>query len=183
MAPFAGTIVEVSELPGSVVNPGKALVKIATLDRIRVKLTVSEAIIGRFARGQKAFAIINGDTTQGTVEIVSLAADESSHTFTVECVFDNKEGRFRPGMYVTVDVVVREIEDALALPMEAVISEGAGKYVFTVEGGVARKVPVKAGIRGGNDYQISEGVPEGAKVVLSGASNLSDGAKVKVVAQ
>jgi RND family efflux transporter MFP subunit len=115
------------------------------------------------------------------VEKVSLAADEGSHTFTVETVFDNKKGRFRPGMYVTVDIVTREIDDALALPMESVISEGAQKYVYVLDNDTARRQSVTVGIRGGTEYQIAEGAAEGAQVVYRGAGNLSDGMKVKVI--
>ncbi|MBN2036260.1 MAG: efflux RND transporter periplasmic adaptor subunit [Chitinispirillaceae bacterium] len=180
-APFAGTIVEIYPEVNTVVSPGTKLVKISSLSRVRVDAEVSEAVISRFARGQTAIAVIRGNTVKGKVENVSLAADESSHSFTVETVFENAGAKLRPGMYLSLDVIVETRSNVLALPMETIITEGSSKYVYVVKGTAASKRTVTTGIRGGDLLEIIEGVSVGEKVVSSGASLLSDGARVKVV--
>jgi membrane fusion protein, multidrug efflux system len=181
LAPFAGTIVELNQPVYTVASPGKALVKIAALGRIRVKMNISEALIDRYKTGQKAIIETDTDTLPGKVEKVSLAADESNHIFIVETVFDNTKRKFKPGMYVAVKVVVDKRPSVLSLPMETVIAEGVEKYVYTVENGVARKAPLTVGIRGGDHLEILSGLTDNAVVVTSGASLLSDGLKVKIV--
>jgi RND family efflux transporter MFP subunit len=184
IAPFAGTVVEVYETANSVVGPGAKIVKIASLDRVRVKLAVTEAVIANFRAGQKAYLITTADTMTGVVERVPLAADEANHTFAVEAVFANRGGALRPGMYVTVDVVTREKKNVCVLPMEAVQSEGDRKYVYVVgTDQTARKTAVVVGLRGGSNYELISGVNAGDQVVWQGASNVNDGTKVKVVEQ
>jgi membrane fusion protein (multidrug efflux system) len=184
IAPFAGTVVEIYETANSVVGPGAKIVKIASLDRVRVKLAVTEAVITNFRAGQKAYLITSADTIAGVVERVPLAADEGNHTFAVEAVFANRGNALRPGMYVTVDVVTREKKNVCVLPMEAVQSDADQKYVYVVGADqLVHKTPVVVGIRGGSNYEIISGVSAGDQVVQQGASNVNDGTKVKVVEQ
>jgi membrane fusion protein (multidrug efflux system) len=181
VAPFSGTVVEVYSTLNSLVWPGKELVKISSMGRVRVKLNVSEAIVSRFAQGQKAIIRLESGDITGKVEKVSLAGDESNHVFTVEAVFDNASKKLRPGIYAAVDVIVAKRTGVIALPVETVIAEGTNKYVYVVDGGTAKKRDVKVGIRGGDYYEITSGLTENESVVASGSSLLSDGIKVRVV--
>ena len=53
--------------------------------------------------------------------------------------------------------------------------------MYVVEEGKARKAPLNVGVRGGDAFEILEGIEVGDRVVASGASRLSEGAKVKIV--
>ncbi len=182
-APFAGTVVETMVPINSKVGPGQSLVKLAALDRVRIPVSVNESLIGQFARGQKAFVVLEGDTAYGTVEKVALGATEKGHMFPVDVVFRNPAGRFRTGMFVTVHVVTVEMPQALSVPAEVVLYDDEGAYVYVVDGGVARKARLEVGIRGEDRLSVNAGLAEGELVVATGASLLSDGVKVKVVEQ
>lgn len=181
LAPFSGTVVNVFQMLNSKVGPGAELVAIAKIERIRVPLTVSDIMINRFKVGQKAYAMIGNDTIEGKIEKVALAGIEATHTFKVEAVFNNPKRIVKPAMYVPVKVVIAEKENAITLPIDAVISEGSKKYVYLINGENAKVSNVSVGIRSGNVYEIISGVKGDDNVVVNGSSLLSDGSKVRVV--
>lgn len=183
-APFAGTIVDVFQTDNKRINAGDNLVTIARIDRIRIPIVVSDVLINKFKTGQKAIAI-NGinDSIHGSIEKVALSGQKSTHTFEMEAVFNNPGKVLKPGMYIPVKVIVDRKDNVISLPMEVVISEGSEKFVYVVKDLVAKKIPVSVGIRDGNLLEIVSGVSEGDLVVVSGASMLSEGARVKIVNQ
>jgi multidrug efflux pump subunit AcrA (membrane-fusion protein) len=77
-----------------------------------------------------------------------------------------------------VDVEVGREESALLVPRTAV-REGT---VWVVDpAGVAQRRTVTVGLTGNDDAQILGGVAEGERVVVAGASLLSDGAQTRIV--
>ena len=181
LAPFSGTIVEVFEPLNKNVAIGDPLIKMAMLDTIRVRVNVNETLIHRYRTGQPAFIEVEGGRVTGKVVKVPLAGSPESHSFYVETVFANPKQLLKPGMFVTVHVVVDERTDALTLPIETILSEGKEKYVFVVKEGQAHKASLNIGVRGGDAFEILEGLEVGDLVVASGASRLSEGVKVKIV--
>jgi membrane fusion protein (multidrug efflux system) len=181
LSPFSGTVVNVFQMINSKVGSGNDLATVAKIEKIRIPLIVSDIMINRFKVGQKAFAVISDDTIEGSIEKVALAGVEATHTFKIEAVFDNQKRLIKPAMYVPVKVVTAEKGNAITLPLDAVITEGSKKYVYLVNGEKATVSNVSIGIRSGNVYEIIAGVQDNDKVVVSGASLLSDGSKIRIV--
>jgi HlyD family secretion protein len=65
------------------------------------------------------------------------------------------------------------------VPPAALVSEGSSKLVFTVDQGVARKIPVETGIDDGLWVEITSGLTGAEDVVVTGKARLSDGLQVK----
>jgi len=181
VAPFGGTVVNIHINVNNNVFPGAELVTIANINKIRIPITVSDLLINKFKKGQIALAIINGDTLRGTIDKVPLSGNESTHTFNIDVVFDNQDYRIKPGMYVKLQVVVDQKQDIISLPMDAVIIEGNNQSAFVVTNGVAQKIAITTGVRSADTFEITSGIPDGAIVVVSGASLLSDGTKTRAV--
>jgi RND family efflux transporter MFP subunit len=181
MAPFSGTVANIFYSEGNSIDRGKPLVDIATLEKIRIKSTVSEVIINKFKTGQKAFTRINDDTLWGQVSLVSISGQPMSHTFSVETVFPNPKHLLKPGMSASIEVIVERRFNILTLPIETVISEGTNRFVYIVTDGTAEKKPVQIGLRGGNSYEISSGLKEDDLIVASGSSKVFSGVKVKII--
>ncbi|HEX3019674.1 MAG TPA: efflux RND transporter periplasmic adaptor subunit [Chitinispirillaceae bacterium] len=180
-APFSGTVVELFQTDNQRVSPGDNLVTVARINRIRIPLVVSDILINKFKTGQKALALNGNDSIYGTINKVALSGQQSTHTFIIEAVFDNSEKILKPGMYIPVKVIIDRKNQVVSLPIEAVISQGVEKFVFVVKDLMAKKVPVKLGIRDENLLEIVSGIAEGDLVVVSGMSMLADGARVKIV--
>ncbi|OGJ84494.1 MAG: hypothetical protein A2268_10905 [Candidatus Raymondbacteria bacterium RifOxyA12_full_50_37] len=181
-APFAGIVANIYKPVRDRADRNIALLELAVYSKVKVKMQVSDALINKFKKGQKARAILGSDTLSGTVTLVSLAGQEMTHVFPVEALFANPDRILKPGMFVTVQVAVDERANALVLPMETVISEGKSNSVFVVSADkLASKRQVVLGIRGGNEYEIISGVQEGESVVTTGSSLLTEATLVKIV--
>jgi RND family efflux transporter MFP subunit len=84
---------------------------------------------------------------------------------------------------VEVNIVTRQIPDALVVPAAALFQDlGENRYHVFVVGadGRARRTSVTVGIRQGDRVQVTSGLQPGAMVITSGGYALSDGLKVKV---
>jgi multidrug efflux pump subunit AcrA (membrane-fusion protein) len=97
----------------------------------------------------------------------------------VEIDLPNPDHRLRPGMFVTVTLVLQEHPQALALLPAALVNEKTGASVFVVERGRAKQVPVKTGLDDGMWVEILEGLQENMEVIVVGKSGLTDGQAVQ----
>lgn len=85
----------------------------------------------------------------------------------------------RPGMAVDVDGR-RVVADRVTLvPRGAIVSDGGGTAVFTVDGRRAHRTPVTLGQTTAEFAELVEGPAAGTRVVLVGAETLHDGEPVR----
>jgi membrane fusion protein (multidrug efflux system) len=83
----------------------------------------------------------------------------------------------KPGMSVEANIVTREKPNALLIPANAV----QGNAVFVLDGATARKREVKIGIRGTRNVEVLSGLADGERVVSPAATDLKDGARVRII--
>ena len=87
---------------------------------------------------------------------------------------------YRPGLFVTVRIVVDRRPDALVVPKRAVLHHDEdGAYLFTVEEGRARRRLVETGFTKSDVVEIVSGLADDAPVVVEGQDTLTDGALVE----
>ena len=124
-----------------------------------------------------------GRSFAGKIERLYPTVDASTHTFKVEVNVPNTDKVLRPGMYARVTVNFGNLHHVV-LPDQAVVRmEGTGQrfvYVLNTDETVSF-VPVTLGRHIGSEYEITEGLQDGAQVVLKGQSTLKDGVKVNVL--
>jgi len=107
--------------------------------------------------------------------------EAASRSLTVKALLDNADSLLRPGQFLQVSVLLAE-HPALLVPEQAVISQGAQSYVFTVSNDdVAERLPVSLGGRRDGWVEITAGLDQGQPVIVNGHSRLGSGAPVKVV--
>src|SRR5260370_38962442 len=97
-----------------------------------------------------------GRSFDGSVTRFSYALDDEAKTMLAEIEMPNPKAELRPGMYARVTIGIQQKENALLVPLEAVVVKRAGAAVFTVSDNKARKVPIKPGFNdGGNVGMVS----------------------------
>ena len=70
-------------------------------------------------------------------------------------------------------------DDALLVPVDALVVERAGAFVFTINDNKAKKTRVQTGFNDGTNVEIVSGVKPDQPVILVGKRLLSDGQTVK----
>ncbi|WP_220806858.1 efflux RND transporter periplasmic adaptor subunit [Noviherbaspirillum aridicola] len=106
--------------------------------------------------------------------------DPQTGTVKAKARFTNARSALFPSQFVNARLLLRTIEGALVVPVNAVRHGGSGDYVYVVDT-EERKValrPVRRGQATADRVQILSGLQPGEKVVTEGADRLKDGASV-----
>jgi hypothetical protein len=113
-----------------------------------------------------------GKTFSGRVESIGVLAesggwrDPNLREYTVKIALDgDHESELKPSMRCEARLTLGRVEDALAVPIQAVFNDGAVRYVYTPRGSKFERVPVKVGRRSETHAEILAGI-EASEVVL-----------------
>ena len=191
-APFAGSIMEAHALPGAGVESGDEIFKIADLSVVDVVAEVPEPALPVVRIGQSATIGIAAYPLMRFAGRVERLRDElNPETRTVRAVIhvSNASSRLRPGMFATVRLQVPASNalrasgtatgsDIVTVPENAVVTDGAQRYVF-VEIGVRtferREVesialgPPGSTTPGSGRVGIRTGLVAGDRIAVAGA--------------
>ena len=197
-APIAGRVGIRLVDAGNIVRAGDpaGLVVITTLRPITVQFTlpqqnlraVSAAIA---AGGVEVIALPQANTPvverealdRGTLTVLDNQVDPATGTIKLKASFANDNLALWPGAFVTIRLRVRTWLGATVVPPVAVQRGPRGAYVFVVgDDLVASRRAVSVGHEDLLAAVIAEGLAVGERVVIDGASRLSDGSKVTISA-
>jgi membrane fusion protein, multidrug efflux system len=181
-APFDGIIGLRYVSEGSYVSP---LTRIASLQRtsaLKIDFSVPERYAGTVKPGQTIYFHVAGSDTRatGTIYAVEPKIDPSTRTVLLRARASNPEGRLAPGAFAEVELILREIPDAIMIPTEALIPDIQGHKVYVVQGGVCAERRVEIGLRTEKDVQIVTGLQAADTVITSGILQLVPGAPVRI---
>ena len=188
-ASFAGVITARFVDPGAFIpaatsgTPAQsaALVTLMDFSRLRVQVFVPEAEVPFIKEGlpvQVTLEELPGRNFSGAVTRFAYALDEGTKTMLTEIELPNPTRELRPGMYASVKLEVERKQDALLLPVSAVLMEKGGAFVFRVADGKAEKTSVQIGFNDGVNVEIAAGVAADAPVIVAGTQALNDGQAV-----
>jgi multidrug efflux system membrane fusion protein len=118
----------------------------------------------------------------GQLAVLDNQVDPTTGTIKLKATFPNPGNKLWPGAFVGVRLQVRVAHDAVVVPPAAVQRGPNGAFVFLVTAeGTAKRQPVTVGHEDADESIITAGVKTGDKMVVDGASRLSDGTKIEVV--
>lgn len=184
VSPAEGYVIHKTAWQGSYVGRGANLFTIADLDALWVLADVYEYDAPWIVKGQRATVqldYLRGEVFETTVDYIYPTLDEQSRTLRVRLKLENlDEVTLKPGMFATVRIYTRPVENALLVPPSAVIHSGVRDVLFVAKGnGQFEPRDVRLGVRSEDAYQVLEGVAEGDKVVVSGQFLLDSESQLK----
>lgn len=186
-AEIDGVISACNVTTGSTASPQSVAMTIVDTDKLKFSFNISEGYINKVSVGSKAYIAISAasDTLyEGTVTYISPAADSTTMLYPVEIYIDNTGNNIKPGMFASIRLVVDRKENTVSVPLNAVLEKGNEKFVYIVdENSIAHKRIVEIGIKNDMNIEITSGVQNREKVVVTGQSFLSDGSAVNVTAE
>lgn len=166
-----GTVAMIDLRPGSYVKRGSMLTRIQDYSQVWLMVSVPEKDLGFISIGTPAritFPNLPGREVLAKVEYVYPTVDAKTRTGTVRLVLDNPDGQLRPGAYADVAFEVA-VEQRLAVPTEAILMSGAGRYVVASLGqGRFEPRVVTTGLTSGRWTEVSGEIQEGEEIVVSG---------------
>ena len=186
-APFAGTITWRSVERGALVTAGNAtpLFKVASLDPMRVFVQLPQDVASGVkvdVPAQVTLRELAGKVFEGKVAHTAGALDSATRTMTTEIRVPNPKGELMGGMYAQVALTLPTPHRVFAIPGTAVIDDGKGLRVATVNAeGRIHLVPITVERDTGASIEIATGIDETSRVVKLVNPDLTEGRVVEVV--
>ena len=191
VAPFAGTISERRLEPGAAVGPNTPVVRLVAEGPLQVRFRVPERDLSVLKPGQPIRVRTAATGTarhEGEVIRMGTEVSRTDRAVQVEGVLDEEKPALLAGMFATVELQERKLENELLVPAAAVLERNEGGEqtvgVFIAQDGAAQWRAVEVlGSRGGQSAVKGEGLAQGQKVLTLGHEELSSGAPIRVVTQ
>ena len=188
-SPINGIVIKKFLDEGSQVEPSVSpmmrvpVIMVANIDTVKVLVNVSEKYLGKLKEKAKAKVKVDAypdEVFLGEVVRIAPLVDLATRTSEVEIKIPNEEHRLKPGMFARVNLILEKKENTLVVPNKAVLNENNRKFVFVVNGSIAREREVKTGIYQKDSVEIVEGLKETDLVIVEGNYGLKDGTEVEI---
>ncbi len=164
---LAGTIIEKHAIPGEFVSEGEPIYIVANLSNVWVDLNIYRQDAARVKAGQTVM-IDGGDGLhkgQGKIAYISPFGAENTQTLLARVVLPNPDGDWRPGLFITGEIVLEEIEVPLAVKASAVQTFRDWTVLFVNEGNFYEPLVIEPGRRDGEWVEIVSGLKPGLRYV------------------
>jgi RND family efflux transporter, MFP subunit len=162
-APIPGLITAKAIAQGQTLKEDTAIFTIADVSTVWAQITVYAKDLDVLKIGQKAKVKATAIDVEGEGEIsyISALVGAATRTATARIVLDNKDGRWRPGMFVTAELVAEEIQVPVAVSVDAIQTLNDWPVVFGRYGEHFEARPLKLGRSDGKMVEVLSGLSAG----------------------
>jgi multidrug efflux system membrane fusion protein len=177
--------------PGNIIHASdpNGLLVITQMQPIAVIFTLPEdslpAVNSRTRSGAtlqvKALSRDNGmELASGTLLTIDNQIDQTTGTFRLKAVFDNKDRSLWPNQFVNARLLIDVKKNAIIIPVAAVQRGDQGSFVYRVNpsDNTAEVAAVTVGVTEGTLASIENGLSAGDMIVTDGQDRLRAGARV-----
>ena len=175
-APFSGTVLVKSVVPGDLVTEGTPLFTVADLSRVWAVARPYENEAALLVPGMEVEVEPAGEpgrTHRGRISSSEASVDRDTRTLSVRAELDNLDGALKPGMSARAifRVPLKESgQPPLVVPVSAVVDTGGQQLVFReLTPGSYEPLAVAVSARAGDLCALASGPSEGDRVVAQGA--------------
>ncbi len=187
-APVDGTVLVADMAVGSIGNQSQPVAVLADLSSQVVRLKVPEKYFDLFILEKEKLSInvirpaeknmFEDAETTATIQNIAPYISPQSKNFEVVCTLDNPGERFRPGMYVKVQVGYRTHDNVPVIPIRAKKIDGS-VYLYDSDSQTVHFVVPEKIADDGKDFIVEEKYSD-SFFVVDGQNFLFDGQKVKL---
>jgi len=123
-APISGTVGQRSAEIGMQANPNTQLFLLGDLSKLKVEIVLTEEMLNQINVGQTARVFVNNNNGEqialdAKISRISPFLNEITRSTEAEIDVNNEQGLLRPGMFVPVDILFGESEQATLIPISA----------------------------------------------------------------
>lgn len=170
-SPVSGIVTEKKAVQGMRFMPGETLYQVADLSSVWVIADVFEQDIGMVKPGAKASVRINAypdKQFEGAITYIYPTMKQETRTVPVRIELANPGQLLKPGMFAEVELRLAARQQAVTVPLSAVIDSGKRSVVLVqVKEGRFEPRDVRLGARSDDYVEVLEGVKDGEAVVVA----------------
>ncbi len=184
-APLTGVLNDLPVEEGEYVNVGTAVAEVVDMAVVKVVVDVPERDIAFFRVGGEAEVLVQRPDAvhcaRGMITYINELADPQTRSTAMEITLDNGGRTFRSGQIVRVSLTRRVIDNAILIPLQAVIPQEDGYSVYVVKDGQVARRDVTLDVVKGDRVQITSGLAPGDTLIIEGHRLAAPGQKVNIV--
>ncbi len=181
-SPINGVVTDQPYFKGETAPAGSAVVTVMDTSSLLAKVHLAQASAQELSLGKEAEITVPGatDPVRATVSLISPALDPGSTTVEVWLKLPNTAGMLKVGTPVHVVITGRTQENAIQVPVSALLPslDGGNSVMVVGADGAAHKRSVKTGIRTPETIEITKGLTTADNVITEGSYGIDDGTKV-----
>jgi multidrug efflux system membrane fusion protein len=122
---------------------------------------------------------LTNQIASGTLSNSDNQIDTTTGTLKLRAMFDNSKLELFPNQFVNAHLILETLHDQIVVPGAALLNGSQGSYVYLVNAdNTVSMRRVTAGPTAGDLVAITQGLTAGQTVVVDGADQLRDGAKI-----
>jgi RND family efflux transporter MFP subunit len=188
-APFAGVVTKRYADTGALIQAGTAsetqsmpVVQLAEWSRLRLVVPVPESAVPQLHLGsavQVHVSAMNRDF-EGRVARFADALNDETRTMHTEIDVENLDGTLKEGMYAEAKIILKQQNNALTIPIQALERNSSGATVLIVDNqGRVEERQVKLGTEGSDRVEVLAGLAENDRVIIGNRGEFRSGEKVR----
>ncbi|MEI6048922.1 MAG: efflux RND transporter periplasmic adaptor subunit [Bacteroidota bacterium] len=173
-APFDGIIGLRYLSEGSYATSSTKIAKLIKISPIKIEFSIPEKYASEIKIGYPITFNIDGsnEVYKASVYAVDPKIDIDTRTIVLRALYPNKDEELKSGRYAGITLQLSQIDNAIAVPTEALIPEMDGVRVFIYKQGKAQSVKVNTGLRTESKIQITNGLKSGDTLITTGIMQL-----------
>ena len=184
-SPINGVITMVNANVGSFATASAPMFEVSDISKLKVTAGVNESSVSKIKRGQEVLlkvAAVSDEWISGKITEIGRAMNPQTKNYPVAVAINAEVGKMSPGMYAEMEMVVDHVDDAIVIPVEAIVYKDTQPVCYVIDDeNRVKEVKLELGMNDGNFYVVTKGLYEGDQIVVKGNRNLVDGEKITLI--
>jgi len=172
-APSAGIILSIQGKVGEKVKTDQLLIEMSDLTNFKIRGSVEDDFAENIKTGTRVYVGVDNIKLKGMVGTVNPVIRDRKIDFDVN-LLESNHFKLRPNLNVSLEIVRAERDSVLRLPNGPVFSRGREHELYILTPGEANRIKVNTGLKTPEYVEITSGLSEGDRVVLSVISSIED---------
>ena len=186
-APFGGVVEDIMIKKGELAGPGMMLMQLVSLDKLLIKIKLSEAYLPSIKVGNTVeinFPAYPDLQINADISRIGNVINKQNRTFIVEVELRNFDNRLKPNMLVNVTFNDYSDTDNFVVPSILIKKDLKGNYLYIVSKkdnlDIASKMYVVTGKSYKDKTELYSGLETGELIITDGYNNVSDGSVINL---
>lgn len=186
-APFSGSVEEVLVRNGEMASPGRGIVRLVSLNDIKVIADISESYIADVKKGdwvKVSFPTLEEDLN-ARISAIGQIVNPNNRSFQIEIDIPNKGSRIKPNLSGIVKLKDEEKKDVTMIPTKYIQQGKEGYFVYLAQKEedqyICKKVTIDLGSSNEGSTIVSTGINTGDFLIAKGFNDVKDGDILEVV--
>ena len=181
-APFDGLVNQRFVSPGDFVSTATDAVQFIDINEPELVLHVPGVMVEALSLQQELTLYTDNQQYRGLLVAIQPDAEGQTATHQVRAQVLTEDALL-PGRLMQADLPMPAIDEALVVPLSAVLSDDGEHVVFVIHDNKVERRPVRIGLREGDQQVLLSGVSAGEQLVSRDLAALVDGQEVVVISE